>query len=350
MGKLCNLDLFKKKRWFENANTIWLFSTFELRRNLKTHFFPHKLEREFSEKLGEMLTGVILSLTPYKKGVVNTAKDLDPEDKQLLFEHYMPESDFSRYHGGEGFILDKTGKSYVTLNIEDHLKFHLIDTEESLEESWTKLLKLEASLSKSLEFAYSQKFGFCTSNHKKCGTGLVIRTFLHLPALSHLKELDEHLQKIHRPFFKIEGFGGNLSEPIGDLIILSNHHTLGLSEETLLKNIRRVTLELIMAEQKLREKMTEEQKSLLKDKVGKAFGALKHSSFLSIQEAYSELSLCKLGLEMDWLKGLTQNELNVLFFSMRKGYLSLIAPAEENLEKVRSEHIKSKIQSLELCS
>lgn len=345
MDKLESLPFFKSKPWFANSNSIWMLTNFELHRNLKNHFFPHCLEAEFAEKLGEMMKQALLSCPLLKKSQAFQASSLNPHEKQLLYEYFLPRKAFIQLHSGETFILDNSGRSYMTLQFEDHLHFHKLDTEERLEETWTELLKLECHLSESLEFAYSPKFGFTTANHKLCGTGLIIQTFLHLPALIHLNKLNEVLQKANKTFFNIQGFGGSLESILGDLVLVSNRHTLGISEETLLKNIRRVTLELIMAEKSLRGQLTSQETQALKDLIGKAFGSLRHSSQLSLKESLSYLSLCKLGVELGWIKGITLEEINTLFFSVRKGFLSLYYPKvpEDELAKKRSDFLHKKI-------
>ncbi|MCH9634083.1 MAG: Protein-arginine kinase [Chlamydiae bacterium] len=344
MVKLLELPFFKKKPWFLNANSIWMLTHFELHRNLKNHFFPNNLEIGLSEKLSEMMTQVLLSCPLVNKAVSFQANQLTPDEKQLLYEYFFSQKSFSQYHGAETFIIEPSGDSYTTINFEDHLHFHRLDTSENLEETWTELLKLECHLSENFEFAYSQKFGFATSNQNLCGTGLVIKTLLHLPALIHLGELQNKLQSTNRNFLNIEPFGGSFDLILGDLMFISNRQTLGVSEETLLKNIRRVTLEFSLAEKTLREHLTTNQEVLLKDKVGKAFGILRHSSKLLLNEALSQLSLCKLGIEMGWIKGLTIEEINSLFFSVRKGFLKLNNPQKTNLdfESLRSKYLHKK--------
>lgn len=350
MTKLSSLPFFNSKPWFENSNSIWMLTYFELHRNLNKHFFPHKLEPEFLKKLSEMLAQALISCPSLKKSKVFSASTLTPFEKQLLYEHYLPKKDFSQFRDSEMILLDPLGNSHITLNMEDHLHFSKLDAHDQLEETWNSLLKIENSLAKSLEFAYSPKFGFTTSDPRKCGTGLTVQTVLHLPALIHLEQLEEKIQKINPNFFEVSGFGGDVESALGDFILISNRQTLGHSEESILKNIRRVTLELILAEKTAREQLSGSDKTLLKDKIGKAFGVLRHSSKLSLSEALSLLSLCKLGLELDWLTGISVQEINVLLFTIRKSYLTLNleSSSKEELDKIRSQYIHQKIDLLTL--
>jgi protein arginine kinase len=350
MSELLSIPFFTSKPWFENSNSIWMSSHFELHRNLDKHFFPHKLEPAFQKKLSLMLAQTLLSSPLLKRWKVFSMFNLNPMEKQLLYEYYFSKKDFVQFRDHELILIDPEGSSHISINMEDHLLFSKLDFNENLEETWTYLLKIESSLAKSLEFAFSPKFGFGTSDPNKCGTGLCIRTSLHLPALIHLGLLADKIQKANSNFFDLSGFGGDLVETLGDLIIISNRQTLGLSEETLLKNIRRLTLELFIAEKITREQLSKDQSILLKDKVGKGFGILKHATKLSLTEALSGLSLCKLGLEMDWLKGISIQEINRLFYTVRKSYLQLNFPDRpiDELDKVRAEHIHLKMKLMDL--
>ncbi len=341
MPDLLSKNLFKNK-WYENDQAIWLLTTYEIRRNLKTHPFTHKLNSEYKNKMGEMLADSCKTHPLLKNALCCASSELLPEEKQLLFEYFLPSSDFSKYHSGELFIVEPSHPFYVGIHLEDHLTFYWVDTQKELEENWTKALEFEGQLSKNLEFAFNANFGFLTANPKKCGIALTLSIFLHLPALIHLNAIEDTLQNINANFFDIQNLGGSIQQPLADLLIIRNLHSLGLSEETLLKSMRRLAVELSLDEQKKRKNLSENEIRTLKDKIGKAYGMLQHASRLSLEEAFSNLSLCKLGLELKWLSGISPKEMNCLFFTLRKALISNYKgySSSQSTEEFRAQFIK----------
>lgn len=336
------MEKLLQNKWYENEKSIWLLTTYEMRRNLKTHPFTHKLSAEYKNKTGEMLADTCQNHPFLKKAHALSLNSLSPEDKQLFFEYFLPPSDFSRYHGGEYFLLNPKEPCYVGIHLEDHLTFYWLDIHQEIEESSTKAFKLEKELSENLEFAFDVNFGFLTSDPRRSGIALTLSIFLHLPALVHTEALSFALQKVNSNFFEIQNLGKTKEQPLADFFIIRNRHSFALTEETLLKSMRRLALELSLQEQKKRDELTESETRALKDKVGKAYGMLQHASRLSLDEALSSISLCKLGHEMKWISGLSLKEMNTLFFTLRKGMLSLHHPAQEELsiEELRAQYLK----------
>lgn len=336
------------KKWFENENSVWLFSTFELRRNLKTHSFPSKLASKTKEKMAQMLADACTALPSFKQAHCVSIKDLKPEQKRFLFEYYASNQDFSPYHQGELLILDAQQPFYMGLQLQDHIQLHWIDTKNEIEESWTQLLHIEKELSKNFEFAFHPRFGFLTADPKQCAMGLTVSMHLHLPALFYTKQLDSLLQKVNPHFFEMVSLGKQGNEALGDLFTLKNKHTLSITEENLLKNMRRVAIELSLEEQKKRKQLSESETNLLQDKLGKAFGVLKHASRLSIEEALKSLSLCKLALELGWLKGISHKKMNALLFTSRKPFLNQENSTSKDIEELRADFLKDELKKAKL--
>lgn len=331
--------------WANNKNSIWLTTTFKLSRNLKTHLFPHKLSSSFMKDLTKMLKDPLLKSSLFKKGVFFQMKDLKPDDYQLLYEYFIPRKDYRAYREDEGIIISHNHNYHALINAEDHLSIHFVDSQNQLENGLRSLLDFENELSKEIEFAYSPKFGFLTTNIKSCGTALEVGALLHLPALIHTDTLYEHLDIINSCIFDITSFLGEPDAFLGDLISLSNKQKINLSEEQIIKSLHSGILDLVIAEKNVRKENLEKEKSPLKNKISKAFGTLKHACELEITEALSLLSLCKLGVELGWIQNISLEKINELFFIVRKASLERLKNSDESLAEFRASFIKKKLKS-----
>lgn len=340
--------------WNNNSNAIWLGSTVTLHRNLEKFKFPAKLTTERRKQIISLAARDLLASDQLKEPKIILAENMPPIEKEFLVEHFLSDQGFYQANTGEAFVLDMSGEFLAVLNLKDHILLQWIDPREDLENTLEKLVKIESALSKSVNFAFSPKFGFLTSDPTRCGTALVVNVFLHLPALIYSNRLDEILEKNKDDGMERTGLQGDPNEVIGDIVAFHNCYTLGLTEEKILTSLRTLATKLTAEEKSMRNTLKQESEAELaevKDKVSRAFAILLHSYQIEAIESLQSLSLVKLGLDLGWLKGTSQTVLNGLLFSCRRAHLlchfgEKIGP--EELPHRRSEYIHKALHGLEL--
>lgn len=346
---LCN-----ENPWNNNSNNIWLGSTIILSRNLEKFKFPGKLPTDKRKQIISLLTRDLLASDQLKQPKLFRAEDMPPIEKEFLVEHFLSDQSFHQAYAGEAFVLDETGEFLAVLNLRDHLLLQWIDPREELENTWDRLVKIELGLNKSVSFAFSPKFGFLTSDPGVCGTGLKVTIFLHLPSLLHSDRLEEILKKHKDDGVEQTGLQGDPNEVIGDIVAFHNSYTLGVTEENILSSLRTLATKLVVEEKGLRQHLKQENESEVveaKDKVSRAYAVLMHSYQIESIEALQALSLLKLGLDLNWLKGTTQTILNQLLFSSRRAHLLCHYGqkiTQEELPHKRAEFIHKALHGLEL--
>lgn len=338
-------------QWSENGNSIWLVSIIHLRRNIEKFNFPGKLDLERRKQVVWLTSREISALQGMEIPSLMKAEECTPLEKEFLVEHTMTDESYLQAHQGEAFVLDRKGEYLFSVNIKDHLHMYAIDFKGELESNWTKLVKLEMQLGKSLAYSYSSKFGFLTADPFICGTALLISSYLQLSGLIHSKRLPEVLSKLQDDAITIGSLQGDPAEPIGDLIKISNNYTLGINEETIISILRNFITKLIVEEHSARAYIRQQDSADIKDKVSRAFGLLIHSYQIEAAEALNEIALLKLGLELGWVKGTTMNELNQLFFNCRRAHLLTHFPekvAHEEVSHKRAEFIHKTLKNVAL--
>ncbi|MDP1880865.1 MAG: protein arginine kinase [Parachlamydiaceae bacterium] len=346
--------LCKESSWEKNPNPIWLGSTVTLSRNLEKLNFPGKLATDKKKQIISLISKDLISSSHLKNPKLILAEEMPPIEKEFLVEHFLSEQGFNQTHIGEAFLLDDSGEFLAVINLQDHLFLHLLDVNEELEASWNQLIKIESQLNQSLNFAFSPKFGFLTSDPTQCGTALIVHVFLHLPALLYTDRLDDIVKKSQEEGIQYSGLQGNPTELIGDIVSFRNRYTLGLSEENILSSLRTLATKLVVEEKGVRQHLKNENENelaVIKDKVSRAYAILLHSYQIEAVEALESLSLLKLGLDLEWLKGITQSELNKLLFSTRRGHLHCHYNQIITLDKfphLRAEFIHQALKNVEL--
>lgn len=241
--------------------------------------------------------------------------------KEFLVEHFLPSQSFQHTHQGEAFVVDESGQFLAALNLRDHLFLEVIDSHEDLESALNRLVKLEVAVGKSLKYAFSPRFGFLTADPGECGTGLLVSVYLHLPSIIHTGAFDALLDKYQDTSVGVTGLQGNPNQILGDIVVLHNNYTLGVTEENIISTMRIYATKWLVEEKSVRSLVKQEGKSEIKDKVSRAYAILLHSYQIEAVEALNALSLIKMGLDLEWLTGTTHTVLNALLFSIRRAHL-----------------------------
>lgn len=147
------------------------------------------------------------------------------------------------------------------------------------------------------------------------------------------------------------GLQGDPNEIIGDIYTVINNHTLGLTEENIISTMRLFTTRLMVEENSVRSRLRKEENAEVMDKVSRAYGILIHSYQIEAIEALDAISLIKLGADLEWLEGVTSQELNRLFFDCRRAHLISKFDAEMNQEEIphkRAEFIHKALKKVKL--
>lgn len=343
--------IYYEKPWSENPNLIWLGSTLSLFRNLDKFNFPSKLASDRQKMIIKLIHDSFKKEKVLIDPKLILAEDLEPLDKEYLTEHFFSAEGFYQAHAGEAFIVDQSGEFLATINITDHLRIEAIETKGELETRWNDLIRLETKLGKSLKYAFSPKFGFLTANPIECGTGMQVAVYLQLPALIHTEVIDDILEKVVKETITISGLHGSPTEVIGDILLIKNNYSLGVSEESVLTTIEEITTKLVVQENSMRSKIRKENNSEVKDRVSRAYGILIHSYQIEAVEALNALSLIKLGIDLEWVQGISIEEINSLFFNCRRAHLLTVFNKEttqEELAHKRAEYIHEKLGKVKL--
>lgn len=341
----------QEKPWENNENTVWLGSTLSILRNVEKFKFPAKLEGTRQKQLISLSSKELLSSQQLTNPRLIRAEDITPLQKQYLSEHFMTTQSFQQTHAGEAFVVDDSGEFLAALNIHDHLYLQLTDCKGELENSWNRLVKIETFLGKTMSYAFSPKYGFLTSDFTQSGTGFLISAFLQLPTLIHTGKLGDTLIKYKDESIMLTGMQGNPNELIGDLLVVRNNYTLGVTEENIISSLRSFTTKMVLEENSVRKKISEEESPKIKDKVSRAFAILIHSYQIEVIEALNAISLLKLGIDLGWITGTTIVEVNKLFLHCRQAHLMLKCPETikpEELPHKRAEYIHKFLKEVHL--
>ncbi len=336
--------------WSAQAPSIWAATALTLKRNLSRFHFPSKMQKSEKGQALELLKNLLLNLKELNGAHFFSEEQLSLADKELLCEHFLMLQGFSQPPGEAGIVVDQRGGVLALINRDNHLELRALSLSGNWDAVWDLLSKIEAAVAVQSDVAFSPKFGYLTSDFTQCGTGLLVQSYLHLPALICTNKLVQALPKEEEDVVAM-GLLGNLEELIGDMLVLKNKYTLGLTEESILQSIQTASSRLVGAEKTARAEIKEKQTPQIKDLISKAYGLLMHAYQLEIKEALGYLSLIKLGIDLGWISGISDQKMSALFFHIRRGHLSHLFPAlgdAKELGHKRAEFLHKELQGITL--
>ena len=216
--------------------------------------------------------------------------------------------------------------------------------------AFDSLSALDSELEGKLDYAFDPTLGYLTTCPTNLGTGLRASAMLHLPGLVLSDQIGPVLQAVAKIGLAVRGLYGEGTESLGNLYQMSNQSTLGESEETIITRLERVIAQVAGHEQNAREKLMEDDPHMVADKIGRAYGVLRHAHLIDSKEALNHLSLLRLGGNLGFFPAATVNLCDTLLMDIQQAHLQLHAGMKlspDHRDTIRAEIMRSRLQSLE---
>ena len=205
------------------------------------------------------------------------------------------------------------------------LRLQVLRSGFALDEAWQDVNALDDALERRLSYAFHAQFGYLTACPTNVGTGMRASVMLHLPALGLTKQIDKVFRALQKINLAVRGLHGEGSRAFGDLYQISNHVTLGKSEEKLLGEIREVIVTILQYERQARAALVKERRQAEHDRVARAIGTLGSATMITAEETMELLSAVRLGIHLHLLDGIPVTAVNQLFIHTQSAHLQKLA-------------------------
>jgi len=301
---------------------IVLSTRLRLARNLEEFPFPPGCP---PGHLAQVVTLVGVQVEKLRELTFHQMYSLKPLELHLLVERHLISPAFMASNQPRGLALSGDGGVAIMINEEDHLRLQCLWPGMAFDEAWGCISGVEERLAEGLRFAFDEQFGYLTACPSNVGTGLRASAMLHLPALGWLKALDNLVPQVAQVGLTVRGVYGEGSRSAGHLLQISNQVTLGPTEEDILANIGRVTLQLVNYERSAREQLLSTQGGQVEDRVWRCLGILASARLMVSAEALEHLSMVRLGVDLGFLPPIPLEDLNALMVRIRPASLQVEA-------------------------
>lgn len=339
--------------WMTGAgvdNSIVLTSRIRLARNLAHHPFPGWAKKGQRREVMESLQPAVEALPLMKDGFSKELEDLDSVHKQVMVERHLISREHAARGEGSAAVIERRQSVAIMINEEDHLRMQSIRPGLDLREAYASLSAIDDELADEVEYAFDPQLGYLTTCPTNLGTGMRASSMLHLPGLVLSDQIGQVLQAVSKIGLAVRGIYGEGSESLGHLFQISNQSTLGESEDDILERLERVISQVQKNERFAREKLMEDDPDMVSDKIGRAYGVLRHAWLIPSKEALEHVSMVRLGSDLGYFPQETAGMADELLMDIQPAHLQLhsgrkLSPEERDV--IRAEIIRSRLQTLE---
>lgn len=319
---------------------IVLMTRIRLARNLASRSFPGWAERDEREAILSDCRAAVASTSPMKRSVNLAVGDLNALQRQILVERHLISRELSGAKNGAGLIINKEQTFSVMINEEDHLRIQTLRAGFQLKKAWTAINALDSTLEETLDYAFSPKVGYLTACPTNLGTGMRASAMMHLPALVIAGQMEKVVRAVNQLGMVVRGLFGEGSDASGSMFQISNQTTLGESEDDIIKRLHSVLQSIVDHEINARGKLLEADASKLFDKIGRAYGILRHSHQMSSSEAMNLLSLLRLGIDLGVFPDANRGTIDRLFIEAQPGHV-LHAAGKDSLDSAERDLLRA---------
>ena len=290
---------------------VVISSRVRLARNLKDWPFPTKLTKEQAKELLEKIKEITPSLGYGLKLI--QLEDLDDMTKVSLVEKHILSPEFAMNEKKIGALMINNEENIaIMVNEEDHIRMQFFCSGLDLDNLKNLAVEIDEKLDNLLPYACHEKYGYLTACPTNVGTGMRASVMVHLPALTMTGNINKILNVVNGFGMNIRGIYGEGTQSQGDIYQISNHQTLGLTENDIIKNLNLITEKVIEQERMARKHLAKNSIDL-EDRVYRAYGTLAFATKLSSEECKKLLSYIKLGTDLGIIKELTDSKVSKLY-------------------------------------
>ncbi len=258
-----------------------------LSRNIDGFPFPHKLSKEETYHIDQIVKDALMSLSDYSWKNMGSSKDLSKNEILSLQKQGFIPKDIQKF---SSLWFDKKKKIQVFVNGNDHILIRAMGHGKEVKNLWERTRSLEILLDALIPFAFHFSWGYLTSSPQELGTGLKIYSWVHLWAVNRSTETASQV------VMALREMGVNITDVTnGGFILISNKSTLGNAEEDIVNWFSDVLSSIEKTESKLRSEIISKS-SVVRKTIDDSIAYLLHTAWLSEEEARYHLSNIRLGV------------------------------------------------------
>ncbi|HQO00802.1 MAG TPA: ATP--guanido phosphotransferase [Spirochaetota bacterium] len=343
-------ELQQKKGFWSHkgpSGDIVLSTRVRLARNIPSLNFPHRQSRtEFS--LIRSIIERFAAESIFRDNVrILEVHALADDDRRFLRERNLITSELETAQYGIA-VVDSEEEFVIMVNEEDHFRIQVIEPGFQLMKAYQLADRVDNELNRFVAYAYSNEFGYLTACPSNIGTALKASVMLHLPLISLANIVLDAVKLLREKKIDIKGVVGEGTDTVGNIFIIANQTSLGVSEVDIIERVDEAARILIDMEDERRDAILGNSGLAVENLVWRSYGVLKYSRSVSYIESINHLSHMRLGIVLSCIKNIDLYKINDLMVNMQWSHLQRIAGkvfiSVEECDVFRAEYLKQVLE------
>lgn len=273
------------------CSDIVLSSRVRLARNIAGLPFPVRLNTIEKKEVNLKICGILASHKLPLKYI--DMGSLYPYEAISLAERHIISPEFATGAEGRVLALSEDDNVSIMLGEKDHIRIQGLSEGLSPERAYEYAGKYDDVLSSGVRYAFDSRLGFLNQSPNDLGTGMRASVMMHLPALSYTGAMAKFSLTAGKLGFRIRGSYGDGASVKGDIFRISNHITMGISEEQAISNLKSLALQIATKERAAAEELVKDIN--IADRINRSAGLLRNAVLLTADEMMELLSWVRLG-------------------------------------------------------
>lgn len=290
--------------WYEKSGEdmdVVIATKVSVARNVKGFNFSPKISTAESDSLLDMVSAVIDKNKLMNHWSVRQAKENKEEANLLTPETQIFENGMNAITQPDhkGIYYNADASLSVLIGDREHITIRSMSAGHD-KCTYARAEQLASELEGKLDMAFSEKYGFLTSDVRLTGTGLKISYVVAIPAtVNNNGGLAALRQRVAQYYWEIRPFAeqGELAD--SNIYVVTNVSTLGVAEEDVESRGEMLIGDIIKFERKLREELAKKKKPQMADLCGRSYGLLRYSGSMSRKEAVDALNWIRIYKDFD---------------------------------------------------
>ncbi len=304
---------------------VTLSTRIRLARNLQKFPFPGRAEASQRRAVLSKCIDALHGIKVFDNSIAVEIDDLSELDRQILVEQHLISPELSQVEEGSGIFLSSDRSCCIMINEEDHLRIQVLHPGLDFSTVWKAADAVDSGIESAVNYAYDGDLGFLTACPTNLGTGMRASAMMHLPGLVMSKNMDKVINAVNQLGIAVRGLFGEGSDASGSIFQISNQQTLGESEGAIIERLNSTLKNLVQQENNAREKLLQDDRSKLVDKMSRAIGILKSCHLIQSSEAMDLLSLIRLSTDFGMLPEKFRGLADRMFIEIQPGHVQFSA-------------------------
>lgn len=227
-------------------------------------------------------------------------------------------------HSCSAVVLSKNESTSILVNESDHIKISNFVSGLDCEKALKNVYQVDEFLQEKLQFAASFEFGYLTSHIKDAGTGMKLSIRCFIPSIilaGRMPELVNHIRKSGynlKPVYKNTDSSGDFANCIFDVVSGNSSDGTELDQ---MAAMQAVGMYILQTERKIRKEFADNNPTIVSNFLKQAYAKGGYSLLLSYEEGVNIFSAVKWGLNTGRITGVSETEINALYFRTCQGHL-----------------------------